>query len=343
MANMSYFPGSSLFLNTTAIIILSIPITIATTFLLTNLLTTVRYRLALSHFNKAGKGALASAKPCSPPQYPYTIPILGHALSWTAATPGFFRTIQPHFSPNVKVITFLLAGKTTHIVNSPDLIAKLFRNKSVSREHLNRDILTKAMLLPAEDDVKCYGKMIDGKTPHGPGAGAEMAKMNHSINAESLLTSAAANALTETFMEVFQQELGKEADEWKEKEVRLNEFIREKMIIASNVALFGKEMLEMIPDFTTCYWKFDDGFLSRVFGVPRWVDPVAYQSCDDLLDRMEAWIKVKREKYGDEPSEDPAWDSAWGALVSRKRHRMYAHFKLTNRGMACFDLGTMFG
>lgn len=203
--------------------------------------------------------------------------------------------------------------------------------------------MIKAMGLSTEDDVKAYGKLGEGKTRVGPGAGAEMSKYNHDVNMECLMNQNAVNILTETFLRVFREELSKEDAEWQEKEVPLYEFLREKMFAASTTALFGKEVFERYPDLVKYYWDFDNGVLARLFGVPKWIMPHAYTACDALIDRWEDWIKIRREKYGDEPGEAAEWDESWGAQISRKRFRMYRHFDLSDRGMACFDLGFMFG
>ena len=337
MANSALLSISSGDLTLSSIVLLAIPLTIVSLLVLTYAYTTVTYYLSIRYFANG-----SPSTPQQPPGLPYTLPFLGHALSFSSTTPGaYFRFLQNgHFSsyPNLGSLTLLLAGQRAHILNSPDLVSKLLKAKGISRVRFNRDIMVNAMGLGESDDRKAYGGMRDGKE-----GGAPMEKANHDGNTEFLLNQTAVNVLTRKFMEVFQEELEKACEDGKQLEVPFYEFLREKMFAASTTALYGREIIRMNPDLSTYYWDFDNGVLARLFGVPKFMQPAAYKSLEALLDRWEQWVKVVRSKYGDEPPKDMEWDDLMGAAVVRHRHRMYSHFDLSDRGRASYDLGFMFG
>ena len=324
-------------LSLSGLILFAIPITVTGLLLLTWAYTTITYHVSLHSFNNG-----SSSKPLPPPRLPYTLPFLGHALSFSSTTPGaYFRQLQRVFSshPTLGSITLSLAGQRAHIINSPDLVTKLFKTKGVSRERFNRDIMVKAMGLGDEDDRKAYGNMRDGVE----GGGAPMAKANHDINTDFLLSQGPVNVLTGKFLEVLQEELLKTCEKDEEIEVPFYELLREKMFLASTTALYGRKIVEMNPELSQYYWDFDNGVLARLFGVPRFMTPASYKSLDFMIDRWEQWVKLVRSTYRDEPPEGMEWDALMGSSVVRRRHRMYQDFDLSDRGRASYDLGFMFG
>lgn len=309
-----------------------IPLSAGSLLLLTYFYTAITYRLSLHRFSDA-----SSSKPRPPPRLPYSLPFLGHALSFSSTTPGaFFRKLQRSFSahPNLGVLSLVLAGQNAHIINSPDLVTKLFKTKGVSRERFNRDIMIKAMGLGVEDDRKTYGN---------PEGGSLFGKANHDLNTDFLLSQGPVNVLTSKFMEVLEEELARSCEKGKELEVPFYEFLRERMFLSSTTALYGSEIVKMNPELSKYYWDFDNGVLARLYGVPKFMTPESYRSLDFMIDRWEQWVKVVRSKYGDEPPQGIEWDQLMGSLVVRQRHRMYHDFGLSDQGRASYDLGFMFG
>ncbi len=337
MATLETLSLPSIDLSLTSLILSTILLSVASLLLLTYTYTTLTYRLSIRNLTS---GSLS--KPLPPPRLPYTLPFLGHALSFTSTTPGtYFRYLQTRFSSHhtLGILTLLLAGQRAHILNSPDLVTKLFKSKGLSRERFNRDIMVKAMGLDDEDYRRAYGGMRDGKER----GGALMGEVDHDINTDFLVGQGPVNVLTRKFMEVFEEELGKVSEKGKEVEVPFYEFLREKMFLASTTALFGREIVRMNPELSQYYWDFDNGMLARLFGVPRFMTPESYKSLDFMIDRWEQWVKLVRSKYHDEPPEGMQWDALMGSSVVRQRHRMYHSFHISDRGRARYDLGFLFG
>jgi hypothetical protein len=317
-------------------VLCAVPISLILIILITRVWTTINYRLSIRPFQSS-----KSSHPAVPPPLPYSLPFLGHALSWTTTTPGaYFRVLQSHFAsyPFLGAITLSLAGNRAHILNSPDLVTKLFKSKGVSRRRFNRDIMLKAMGLPQADDAQVFGDMgTGGKGPQ------PMESPSHEINREFLLKQENTNLLTVKFMEVFCEEIqkmGHGQTEWQEP---LYTCLRERMFRASTSALYGSEILKMYPQLSRFYWDFDNGVLARLFGIPRFMNPEAYHSLDVILDMWEKWVKVVRKTYQDEPPRSSEWDQLMGSQVVRERHRMYQVLGASDRGRASLDLGFLFG
>ena len=199
--------------------------------------------------------------------------------------------------------------------------------------------MVKSMGLEEADDRKLYGSMRDGGT-----GGEEWERMNHEINAEFLLNQNAVNALTRKFMEVFVQEL-RDGEDGGQMEVPLYQFLRGRMLRASTTALYGRDIVRMNSEMDELYWDFDGGVLPSLFGLSAWMSPVPYKAGarKRILDRWEQWERVVSERSGDKLPEGMEWDEMVGAKVIRQRHRLYAHFGLSDRGYASADLGYLFG
>lgn len=327
--------------------LLAIPLVLATTCLITWLITTINFSRSIAEFKSREKTNRPSTQsdPVPPPVLPYTVPWLGSALTFLNENPGSFwrmlRAKLAHTGTNVQICTILLGGKRAHVVNSAAAVQALFKSRHVSRDLFNHQLATQAlgtskrdakiMFPPSSSEQERERRQQDKKD--------SMDAVNH----EFLLNQSAVNALTRKFIEYFCKALDEAdlAQEWKT--VDLLAWMKKIMFNASVVAVFGTMILEMNPDLAEQFWEYESGFLPRFYGVPRFVKPSAYACMDKLLDRTESWVDYVLAEHNGSPPDEPEWEPLLGSKVVRARHRFYAREGLSTRGRAAFDLGFLFG
>ena len=310
-------------------------------FLLTRLFTTLAFYLHLRRH-----GTATTSHRCSAPTLPYTIPLLGTSLSLLTPHPTSFLTTLSHIlrSHALPIITLQTLGQKLHILSTPSAVQSLFRARNVSREKFNRDVVVKAMGVPIEDARLIYDVLPDGSKGCTREEAEMWEEMSAGINRDFLLKSEAVGLMTGKFLEVFIEEIKKDEIESEGKEVRLVEWLKEKMFVASTTALFGRKLLVGKPELEQVYWGFDEGTLARYFGVPRWWDRRAYDCQRELLDVFEKWVERVRGEYGkDGPEVEKEWSEEMGSRAVRARHVMYGKQGVSNRARAGFDCGFLFG
>ena len=331
--------------STPMVILIILLATLTAVPLLTLLLTTALHRLAIARLPTTPD----DSAPTRPPIVPYSLPYLGNALAFLSTKRGhFWESILPILAahPSLSILTLRLAHQTSHVLYSPPAVTALFKanHHKADRLRFNREVLVKALCMRPEDARKMYWDARDEKKMGGASKerAREVERVSSEIMKRFLLSQDAVSVLTRKFMEVLTEELrADESGEWKE--VRLVRWVRGKMLTASATALMGSRLLKSVPDFEDKYWDFDEGFLSRLFAVPRWLEPSSYQSLEVLLPAVEEWVKAGEAHYEGSPPLDVEWEEYLGAKVTRARRKMYKDFNLSTNGMACLDLGFMFG
>ncbi|KIY02676.1 uncharacterized protein Z520_01141 [Fonsecaea multimorphosa CBS 102226] len=350
MLQTIYIPPA-LQINSLLHVLLSIPLLIAATCLLTWLVTTVQFSRSVKK-SKALEcnGVGVQAIPIKPPVLPYAIPWLGHALAFLNEDPGsFWRMLQTKLTgtgANVQFCTVLLAGQRVHITSSASAVQALFRSRQVSRELFNQQIALDALGCPKRDTEIMFPSTQARDIPTTDNA-AQEAKEHKSlsmdaINHEFLLNQTAANSLTNKFMAHFTASLDSAeiGSEWTT--IDLLAWLKNIMFHASTAAILGTKILEMNPNLAEQFWDYDAGFLARFYRLPKLVKPDAYASLDKILDSTTEWVEAALADCGGNPSEEPDWEPLFGSKVMRARQRFYEQKGFSSRGRAAFDIGFLF-
>jgi len=335
MLNYATGDGFS-FTPTSTQLLIALPLLLGLVCTATWLSTTLRF-----HYTVVGS-KLQSQKPTAPSPpltLPYALPWLGSALSFLNQNPGSFwrylsqRVLGPS---DLTAITILLGGNKTHVVTSAHAIQGLFKTRNVSRDRFNRQIAQNALGASKDDTERMF--------PHETGKSErhekdEMDVLNHDF----LLSQTAVNSLTGKFIEVFQQALHADEDLVDWRTVDLVDWLKHRMFTASVTALMGSKILEMNPKLAEQYWEFDATLLTRFYGVPRMLQPRAYQVLDDMLEETQLWVEYVLAECRGNPPLAPEWEPLFGAKVMRARHQFYIREGLSVQGKASFDLGFLFG
>ncbi|KFY65558.1 hypothetical protein V496_02501 [Pseudogymnoascus sp. VKM F-4515 (FW-2607)] len=311
------------------------------------LFTSIRYRHGLAQYDAASKGE-KSNKPHTPPIIPYSLPFLGNALSFLNKRPGTFWEYLFLFHPRaVGSCTILLGGIRTHILYSPTAVTALLKNRTLTRDGFNFDVITKGMGIDPKQAKKYYG-LGEPPNEHGLTPVQEQEKINH----EYLLRTEGVNELTAEFAQSFKQTL--DAEEFGSvtgqgggsQEMNIFSWLKQRMFFASTRALMGEKLLEIYPGLEEDFFVFDEALLSMFFGIPKIFIPKSHDARRKALQGILRFHQAMQEQFqGDivDPNGDVKWEPNFGSRCNRARQGYYESRHLTLEARASLDLGFIFG
>jgi len=326
-------------------LILTPAVLLALVLAVTRAYTTLKYRWALSQHRSCASNK--SSTPTSPPQIPYTIPILGNALSFLAPKPGLFFTNLFKAHPRTTgACTLLLGGRKTNVLFSPSAVQALFKSRGTSRDIFNHLVLANSFDCGREDLAKAYGLDGTGKKRTYEKIELDPIHMHERINSDKLLRAEGVNELTSVFMSVFSERLTYEIPTpGQTQEVGLYVWLQAHVFKASVNALMGSRLLELYPTLEHDFFSFDRYMMTMFFGIPNFIAPQAYRVRTKTLDGIVQWHnKLQEEGNGTpvDPDGDVKWEPNYGSRMNRARQVFYKTIGLSIKGKASFDLGIMF-
>ena len=305
------------------------------------LITSIQYRAAISHFTSLDAQS-SKGQPALPPVLPYSLPWLGQSLSFLSDKQGQFWTwfalkLAPY---NLQAATILVGGRITHVVMSPATVLGLFKAKDVTRDDFVRRVVFEGMGMSKKEADLHYPAH---EVAMGNVDTHNLKHEQHEQFSDHLLSTAAVNGLTSTFMEFFQNFLDQAEglDDWKE--VELYDWLKRIMFAASTKALFGEKIQEIIPDFCDAYLNFDHGMLAMMYGIPKVIKPEPYIARDRLIQGMENWILQMRKECNDVIPDAKDWDAHYGAPIIQARQQLFKKYNLSTKGIAVLEMGFAFG
>jgi cytochrome P450 len=225
---------------------------------------------------------------------------------------------EPHYQIRLTLLQFIF---------SESGISAAFKSRQLSRARLDQQLGTNVLGMSKQDAIKAFPYDVEEKEK----------STTARIHSEHLLSSAAVNALTSKYMEVFESQLANDTSLREGVEVNLYEWLWHIVFRSSTTALCGSELLGMYPDFDKDYRTWEDGMLAMLFGTPRLFAREAYAARDASVAKLEEWLKSGYANTS-EVNSDQDWEPHFGSRVMRKRHDLYAEQGLSIHGQAGFDL-----
>lgn len=296
---------------------------------ITRLSTTVSYKYtsSLHRDNFSTK-----EHPQEPPQIPYNIPFLGHAISFLSTHPShFFDSICRSHPRDTGGYTLLLGGRKTYVLTSPKAVQALFKARGPHRDMFNAEIFEKGLNVSPSDTAKFYSDKVG----------------QEKLNDNFLLRSDSVNELTAEFSRGLRQALHGNADTVEKMgDMGLYAWLRDRMFRASTDALMGERLLQMYPELCTDFFEFDRYFLSLFFGFPRWTMPDAYQRRGMMITKLKDCHRRMSEESGGlpmSPDNEVPWEPVFGSRFNRGRHISYDLCGISADAKAGLDLGLLFG
>lgn len=309
----------------------------------TRVYTTLRYRTALASYIAALKGFSKTA-PLQPPSIPYSIPVLGNALSFLAPKPGeFWKSLLDYHPASAGSCTLLLGGRVAHILHNPASVQALFRSRETSRREFNVTIVRTSLGLLDDDVQRYHGLNTKGQRLHFANEEDDPEHVQEKLNLTHLLNGECANELTREFVRCIRDQVDALPDDYEGDMYKLVQAI---MFEASGRALMGEKVFEYYPDFGVDFCDFDKTMLSLFLGIPEVFLPDAVKHRERSIAGLMRFHAVMKNAGLDgiiNPADSLSWEPNYGSRVNRARQEMYNKIGLSTRGRAGLDLGFLFG
>ena len=307
------------------------------------LYTSLKYRYSLSISMST---ALPKKTAISPPLIPYSIPFLGHAITFLAPHPGQFWAKLFQFHPrSTGACTLLLGGQKTYILFSQDAVQSLFKMRALGRDSFNVQVAQKGLGIHGNDTTRYYGY---GEGPDH--TGLTPAQQQEHVYHNFMMEKKSVNELTAEFVRVLKDQLAGELkairEDPNEHVMSLYAWLQDRLFNASTTAFMGSRILDIFPNLREDFFDFDQHMLTMFFGVPKFLSPKPYDVREKALGGLIKWheqmqIECKGEPM--DPAGDIGWEPVYGSRANRARQRYYVSRGISMKGRAGMDLGFLFG
>lgn len=301
----------------------------------TYLYTTTRYRLSLhSHLSPPTD---SESKPLLPPTIPYSIPILGSALSFLAPYPGqFWRRLFTTHPKETGVCTLQLGGQRTHVLFDHTAITALFKARGLNRDRFNVQLSLNGLGAGSEDTRRFWGE---------GGGRREARESQEGIVQRYLLRTERVGELVGNFASQFRVAVQGREGEDGEEIVGIASWVKKAMFVASVKALMGERLFEIYPEIVDDWEGYDEAIMSLFCGIPKFIIPEKYAARTSLLHGLSQFQRHAREecKGNIASPEDVNWEPLFGSRYNRARQICYEEVGLSIHGKAAMDGGTLFG
>lgn len=124
-------------------------------------------------------------------------------------------------------------------------------------------------------------------------------------------------------------------------------FLRKIVFRCAVVSFFGHNMLRLNPDVEKDFTEFDDSVSFLATGLPRFMNPRAFESRARCLAAVKRWrqdaVRRSEEQQDKEEPEGTEWDPAWGLRALKRRNKLFdaSEGLFDEDATAATDLATM--
>ena len=273
------------------------------------------------------------------PKIPYTIPWLGSAPNFLAKKPHkFWKNVFSWYPLARGAFAILLGGKRYTIVFDKDAVSFLLKDRTLDRNYLNEQVVMSAMGISREDCYNYYEYYSAPREGHTPGH-----VVSNKLNVDYLLRSDSVTEMTNEFVSIFRQQL---SGELPAQEVGFYTWLRKHMFVASTKSLLGARILEVAPALEEHFFDFDQGMLSLLFSLPKFMVRPGLNARTTLKADFKRWHEIlDSELQGHvlDPDAPEHWEPNYGSRINRARQLFYQRQGISLDGRAGFDMGELFG
>ncbi|KAI3536737.1 hypothetical protein CSPX01_10634 [Colletotrichum filicis] len=304
---------------------------LSTPFLLTYLLTSIRFLWQNQRYEKLGNRRLVIP--------PYFVPGLGHAYAILFNAEKFLRPLHSlcYVLPGEGVRSLFKGPRD--LVPVPgifDALTIFFGLEAVDYHVFDHDHIS---AFETRDEA--------GLTTSHPDASRRI--MEHQrkdfitfLNGENL------RLVMDRFSSNFSQRLcPKNASVPNQDPVAipdLYKFVRDTIFRAEVEALYGKHIFRLCPSFCEDFWAFYDAFPVVSRGSPRWMYPSQYRRRDRVIRSLSKWRDWCNSNSNNDDAEpgDAESDPIWGTRYVRNMVRRYEDLGFSDAGTSSVILGFLF-
>ncbi|ENH66905.1 Cholesterol 7-alpha-monooxygenase [Fusarium oxysporum f. sp. cubense race 1] len=277
-----------------------------------------------------------------PSTLPYVLPGVGSALSLIRNPHGFFNSIVQKVE-NGEPIRMRLGNVHAYLIHGTRNVQQVFRcSKELTFEEFALRVAQKVKRLPAKD-AALVAKDISGSSRLPLTETREEDRIwrkFHEIYESHLIGANAVSALTELFIDTMIDELGTAATQGPI-EIGIDEFMKHHMFRASTIALAGRKVFDIDPNFADVFWDYDEDFMSLLYGIPKFLCRKGSNARDKCLETVKGYLDQGWQNLDWRAchEQNPDWEPNFGSKLVREREVAMEKYGIGLDGRASFQMG----
>ncbi|KAF5710523.1 cytochrome P450 monooxygenase 3A7 [Fusarium mundagurra] len=255
---------------------------------------------------------------------------------------GFFNAIVQKVD-NGEPIRMRLGNVHAYLIHGTRNVQQVFRcSKELTFEEFALRVAQKVKRLPATD-AALVAKDISGSSRLPLTETREEDRIwrkFHEIYESHLIGSNAVSALTELFIDTMIDELCTVGTQGPI-EIGIDEFMKHHMFRASTIALAGRKVFDIDPNFADEFWAYDEDFMSLLYGIPKFLCRKGSNARDKCLETVKGYLDQgwKNLDWRACHEQNPDWEPNFGSKLVREREIAMEKYGIGLDGRASFQMG----
>ncbi|KAF5989250.1 cytochrome P450 monooxygenase 3A7 [Fusarium coicis] len=244
---------------------------------------------------------------------------------------------------NGEPIRMRLGNVHAYLIHGTRNVQQVFRcSKELTFEEFALRVAQKVKRLPAKD-AALVAKDISGSSRLPLTETREEDRIwrkFHEIYEFHLIGANAVSALTEIFIDTMIDELSTVGTQGPI-EIGIDEFMKHHMFRASTIALAGRKVFDIDPDFADVFWDYDEDFMSLLYGIPKFLCRKGSNARDKCLETVKGYLDQgwKNLDWRACHQQNPDWEPNFGSKLVREREVAMEKYGIGLDGRASFQMG----
>ncbi|EMT66136.1 hypothetical protein FOC4_g10006525 [Fusarium odoratissimum] len=244
---------------------------------------------------------------------------------------------------NGEPIRMRLGNVHAYLIHGTRNVQQVFRcSKELTFEEFALRVAQKVKRLPAKD-AALVAKDISGSSRLPLTETREEDRIwrkFHEIYESHLIGANAVSALTELFIDTMIDELGTAATQGPI-EIGIDEFMKHHMFRASTIALAGRKVFDIDPNFADVFWDYDEDFMSLLYGIPKFLCRKGSNARDKCLETVKGYLDQGWQNLNWRAchEKNPDWEPNFGSKLVREREVAMEKYGIGLDGRASFQMG----
>ncbi|KAF5983168.1 cytochrome P450 monooxygenase [Fusarium bulbicola] len=244
---------------------------------------------------------------------------------------------------NGEPIRMRLGNVHAYLIHGTRNVQQVFRcSKELTFEEFALRVAQKVKRLPAKD-AALVAKDTSGSSRLPLTETREENRIwrkFHEIYESHLIGANAVSALTELFIDTMIDELSAVTTQGPI-EIGIDEFMKHHMFRASTIALAGRKVFDIDPNFADVFWDYDEDFMALLYGIPKFLCRKGSNARDKCLETVKSYLDQGWQNLDWRAchEQNPDWEPNFGSKLVREREVAMEKYGIGLDGRASFQMG----
>ncbi|KAF5558266.1 cytochrome p450 3a7 [Fusarium napiforme] len=244
---------------------------------------------------------------------------------------------------NGEPIRMRLGNVHAYLIHGTRNVQQVFRcSKELTFEEFALRVAQKVKRLPPKD-AALVAKDISGSSRLPLTETREEDRIwrkFHEIYESHLIGANAVSALTELFIDTMIDELSTVGTQGPI-EIGIDELMKHHMFRASTIALAGRKVFDIDPNFADVFWDYDEDFMSLLYGIPKFLCRKGSNARDKCLETVRGYLDQGWQNldWRSCHEQSPDWEPNFGSKLVREREVAMEKYGIGLDGRASFQMG----